>query len=169
MPACRYFMALRRTVLDPRATGANPACGTVLKLTRDSFRLGSCAPAAPKHWCAANHRGYSRLITSHIHLVHIYLITCECHPGNLFAGLEQRDGVQTIEFITYSRDYVVQLPGEDSITAVGTCRDRQGTRWMETWGKQGRFWNGLPRALPGPCWVGNGGHGTTDGRRSTTE
>lgn len=33
---------------------------------------------------------------------------------------------------------------------------------METWGKQGRFWNGLPRALPGRVGWGNGGHGTAE-------
>lgn len=33
---------------------------------------------------------------------------------------------------------------------------------METWGKQGRFWTGLPRALPGRVGWGNGGHGTSE-------
>lgn len=113
------FMALRRTVLDPRATRAYPACGTVLKLTRDSFRLGSCPPAAPEHWCAASHRECSKLITSHIHLVRIHLITCECHPGILFARLNSE----------------TECRPSNSLRTAGTtlCSDRENIR-SRLWG-----------------------------------
>lgn len=119
----------------------------------------------------AHHRERSRFITSHIHLVHIYLITCECHPGVLFARLNSETECRPSNLLrtagttlcSYREKIRSQLWGPAEIG-----KERGG--WKPGVNRDGSGkaeWTAQSSA--GACWVGNGGHGTTDDRLGTWE